>query len=166
MNRTIAHGIARTSILRTFGLTGLVLASLAGCNNDPRMPPFGAQPDPIGPNAYPQVVTDPSANRFLSVVYERIIVDQSNGERPLAVQVPVRSMTDNRFGMQYEYKWFDAQGREVGKSGPMYMNMDPRLEQAIRGNAMTLAATNWRLELRLAPVASKSPGTTGVSSEP
>lgn len=139
-----------TTPSRSMMLCGVLVAAVGcGCAQDPAKTPYAAQPDPIGPNAYPQVVVDGLAAPYVAAVYQRIVVDEPTAERPLAVFVPVRSLHDYRFGIQYEFKWLDAQGREVGKSGSMYQAMDPRMEQQLKGNAMTLAATQWRLEIRL-----------------
>jgi uncharacterized protein YcfL len=131
-------------------LAGLItsLALVGGCA-DPVKAPYAARPDTIGAAAYPQIAIDASAEPYVGVTYQRIVVDAPTGDKPLAVRVPVRSIADVRFAIQYEWRWFDAQGREVGRSGTQFQNMDPRMEQQLAGNALTSSATNWRLEIRV-----------------
>lgn len=135
----------RTLTLVTLaGLT--TLAALAGC--DTVRAPFSPPQDALPAEAYPAITLEPRLQSAFVVDATRIVVDPSTGDRPMAVQVPIRSLGDRMIKVQYEFQWFDAGGREVGRSGMRAEQFPARQQVNLKGNALTSQATGWRLEIR------------------
>ena len=78
------------------------------------------------------------------------LVDQPTDTRPLRVQVPVRSLSDSPFAVQYQWTWLDRDGRFIRTSGWMDAMMEPRQQVLMTGNALDGKAERWRLEIRSA----------------
>lgn len=134
------------------GLT-LALASvslLAACQQDTVKPPFTPATDPLPAQYYPAITLEPALAGALVVDPGRIVTDNPTMTTPLSVQVPIRSMADRMIKVQYEFQWFDAQGREVGRSGFKQEQFPARQQVMLAGNALSSAATGWRLEIRRA----------------
>ena len=120
---------------------------ITGCEAPPRTPSSPGQ-DPV--RAYPAAVIEPALQKFVVIDYTRIIFDAASTEKPMAVTVPARSTADNPFFIQYEFRWFDQQGREQGTSGWKFETMEPGQERMLSANALDSRATAWRLEIRSA----------------
>lgn len=145
MRRTPRRNPRRTpSILSVALLAGFVLA---GCNN-PR--PNPAQPDPFPPPInHPRVnVVSPQLERGIGVQEATII---PAGPGPMRVQVPVRSLTDHTYLLDYRFTFFDENGMMLEpRMGWRMVTMRPR--QIVQMNASSLddRAHDWRLELKWA----------------
>jgi uncharacterized protein YcfL len=136
------------STLALIALAGL--AALGACNSDPAMAPAGAPQDALAGDAYPAVRIEADLQGFVVVDYGRIIKDEPTDERPLGVQVPVRSTSDTVMRVQYRFLWFDAAGRTLGESGWRYETMSPRAQVLARANATRPDVRQWRMEIRSA----------------
>lgn len=124
------------------------VAALAGCDTMRGTPSPRVDPQPA--QSYPKVaVPDPALARSLGV-NPQTVVQTSGSETPLTVVVPVRSLVDNVMRVQYRWLWFDAMGRQVGQTTWANESLGPRLEVRFQGNATTLDARDWRLEIRSA----------------
>ncbi len=124
------------------------LAALSGCQTNT---PFAAQPDNVEHGTYPRIVVEAPLNKFVAVDYAGIVVDQATSDRPLAITVPVRSLSpDRRMNVQYQFTWLDRDGRQIGSGGWRYIVMEPRSQDRFTGNAMDNKATDYRLEIRSA----------------
>jgi len=66
------------------------------------------------------------------------------------VSVPVRSLADNQAAIQYEFTWFDQDGRELRRGGWRFTVLEPRLQKQLQGNALDSRSAGWRLEIRSA----------------
>jgi uncharacterized protein YcfL len=124
------------------------LALFAGGCQDTVKAPFTPGTDPLPAQFYPAITLEPALNGALVVDPSRIVSDLPTAETPLRVQVPLRSMADRMLKVQYEFQWFDAQGREVGRTGFKSEQFPARQQVMLSGNAMRSDAVGWRLEVR------------------
>ena len=129
-------------------LTTAALVLTAGGCQDTVKAPFTPGVDPLPTPYYPAITLEPALNGALVVDPSRIVTDLPTPETPLRVQVPLRSMADRMIKVQYEFQWFDAQGREVGRTGFKSEQFPARQQVMLTGNAMRSDATGWRLEVR------------------
>lgn len=141
---TLPHALRTPAVLAAAGLVALAV----GCSG-PR-PPAGAVADPVMQTAYPAITVDGSIQNFVAVDYTKIIADQATEDRPLSVQVPLRSQADNEMTVQYQFTWFDGQGRQVGETGWRTATLPSRRQMQLQGNAITRSASQWRLDVRSA----------------
>jgi Protein of unknown function (DUF1425) len=138
-----------TSVLWAVASVG-VASSIVGCVSDPmRAPPTGRQ-DPFPGREYPRVAIEQPLNQYLVPDYDRIVVDSPSPDRPMRVQVPVRSQSDSSMYVQYQFQWYDAEGRHIRDSGWKSVNIDPRLQVQLAANALDSKSADWRLEVRSA----------------
>lgn len=121
---------------------------MSACDSGPR-PPAGVGQDPVA-GAYPRITIDGGLARFLVADYPAVVTRPATEDKPLWVQVPVRSQADNEFIIQYNFTWLDAQGVKVGESGWRTENMPSRRQMMLSANAMTKQAVEWRLDVRSA----------------
>lgn len=124
-----------------------LLAPLSGCQDTVRAP-YTPAVDPLPTAYYPAITLEPALQGALVIDPNRIVTDNPTAETPLRVQVPLRSMADRMIKVQYEFQWFDAQGREVGRTGMKSEQFPARQQVMLTGNAMRSDATGWRLEVR------------------
>lgn len=139
-----------TTLLRSLAASASLAAvvALGGCANNA---PLAAQPDNVPHGSYPRISVEAPLNQFVGVDYSGIIVDQPTSDRPLAVTVPVRSLsTERRMNVQYQFTWLDQDGRQLGAGGWRYIVMEPRSQDRFAGNAMDNRAVDYRLEIRSA----------------
>lgn len=122
--------------------------ALAGC--DTVKAPDSPRADTIASGSYPNVVAESGLGQFMGVDVPQVIVDQPTDTRPLRVQVPVRSLSDSPFAVQYQWTWLDRDGRFIRTSGWMDAMMEPRQQVLMTGNALDGKAERWRLEIRSA----------------
>lgn len=140
---------------RGWMVTGLVMVGVAAlggacAGHDPmKAPPIGRQ-DSFPGQDYPHVAIEQPLNQYLVADYERIVVDEASQDRPMRVQVPVRSTSDSSMYVQYQFSWYDAQHRFVRDSGWKSVNIDPRLQVQLAANALDSKCADWRLEVRSA----------------
>lgn len=122
-------------------------ATLAGC--DTTRAPYAPAGDPLVASNYPKVAfLDKELTGMLVVDPNIVVVDRPEG-RPMKVTVPMRSVSDHAMKLQYQYIWRDALGRPVGNpSGWKYVVVEPRVQVPMQANAISMDATDWRLEIR------------------
>ncbi|MBL8746420.1 MAG: DUF1425 domain-containing protein [Phycisphaerae bacterium] len=129
-------------------MTLSVAVSAGGCDPQRRTPGVREDPQPTG--SYPIVAVEPGLQRYLGVDSERVVVDPATESVPMKVSVPVRSLADNQMAVQYEFTWFDDKGREVGRSGWLFVMLEPRVQRHFSANSVTTRARGWRMEVRSA----------------
>ena len=123
-------------------ILGLTAAILAGCDTTAR--PFGGRLDPAQP--YPKISVAPNLSHF--VAFTEPVVTPGTHDTPLHVVTPCRSTQDGITRVQYQYEWFDAQGRPVGESGWKYEVIPARMQIFLEANALSTDAKDWRLTVR------------------
>lgn len=131
------------------GLIGC--AGLAGCQAPYPRPTYGAQEDPQAAKNYPRVALvddDNLLQKSLVVDSGGIVVTGPDGNVPMAVAVPLRSIVNNRMRLQYQFYWRDANGVELRQSGWKRFEVEPGMQFQAKGSAATLDAVDWRLEVR------------------
>lgn len=134
--------------LALVAVTVAVALPLAACQEDHVRAPFTPAADPLPGEYYPAITLEPALNGVLVVDPNRIMIDPASPERPMRVQVPIRSLADRMVKVQYEFQWFDAQGREVGRSGFKSEQFPARQQVMLTANPMRSDAVGWRLEIR------------------
>lgn len=143
--------LARRRIFATVPVAAFASALvLSGCQQDQMKAPPGAQQDPFPGANYPRVAVEGQMQKWVAADYERVNVTDPTPDTPLRVDVPLRSLADLVMYAQYQFQWFDAQGRKVGESGWKAVTLEPRLQSILSANATTSKATDWRLEVRSA----------------
>ena len=77
------------------------------------------------------------------------IVTSSTPDRPMNVVVPVRSVTDKKLTLHYQFIFMDDRGRPLRPMGGwQYITVEPKLQIFMEGSALNTAATDYRLEIR------------------
>lgn len=137
MNRTIIVSAAALA------------AALGGCTTNNNVPP-GANQDPVLAHQYPFIVIERPLQDFAVVDYTAIVVDRSDGQRPMSVEVPLRSTAYEQMAVQWRYIWFDADGRQLKEDGWVFGVLEPGTQKIIKGNATSLDAAQYRFEVRSA----------------
>jgi uncharacterized protein YcfL len=136
----------RMGVAVAAGVMGLV----GGCRTTNDNVPFGARADGIAPEAYPGIAVEQPLQKFVVVDYPSVIVDRATAERPMRVQVPLRSTAYEQMSVQHNFTWYDAGGRQVGESGWRFVSLEPGLQTMLDGSARKLEAEKFRLEIRSA----------------
>lgn len=130
-------------------LVGAMTLGLGGC----RQPTIAPPPSPIAdPMEYPQITLSPDLARWIAVD-RPIVTGMGEDDGPLAVTVPVRTLTSRgeSIRVQYRYIFLDDRGRPVHPEGDWkYERMASRVQKFFEGNALDERATDWRLEIRTA----------------
>lgn len=144
---------------RWFILVGAVL--LAGCaESSQRKGPSEAPapavasaesvptPAPAPSAAYPQVVFLDGLER--SLVQEAPVVQLPDQTTPLRVRVPLRSVADVGFTVEYKWVFRDSAGDDTNRN-PVWRTITfaPRAREFISANAISLRAVDWELQLRI-----------------
>jgi hypothetical protein len=138
-------GNMRTGTLVTLALWGAVgagAAGLAGC--DTTAAPFPGRADPVQP--YPRVSV--AGPLYELVAFTEPTVTAGAGSSPMRVSTPCRSTQDGITRVQYQYEWFDAEGRPLDASGWKYVVIPARSEVFMESNALSSRAADWRLTVR------------------
>ncbi len=130
------------SIVTLLGITILSAGSLVGC--DTTAAPFGGRRDPV--MNYPKISTTGSLANLIA--FTEPTVTPATETTPLHVVTPCRSTQDGITRVQYQYEWFDANGRPLDPSGWKYIVIPARTQVFLEGNALTSKATDWRLTVR------------------
>ncbi|MBX3360554.1 MAG: DUF1425 domain-containing protein [Phycisphaeraceae bacterium] len=120
--------------------------SLVSCKTSDKPPP-GAMADPVLIENYPSVVALEGLQPYIGVSAP---VETRTPGQPLAVQVPVRALTNGaELNVQYRFFWLNDQQVPVQEDGEWrYMRMPARSQVFMSGNALDTRATRWRLEIR------------------
>jgi uncharacterized protein YcfL len=107
--------------------------------------------DKLPAQAYPKVaVLDGELARALAIDPSMVVVTPTDGNNPMSVSVPIRSLVDNTMRMEHCFIWFDAQGREVRRTVWKRQDIDPRVQIKLQSNAIDTRSVDWRLEIRSA----------------
>jgi len=128
-------------------ITAVSLAIAAGCSATPARP-RAAQQDPLAQEGYPAITVQSSLRDGVVVDYARIVFDEPTSVTPAAVQVPLRSNTRYGLNIQYQFSWYDADGRFVRDSGWKFVRLPSGQERALAANAIDDRSTAYRLEIR------------------
>jgi len=130
-------------------LTALLAGALAGCKGpDTVKAPGTPRPDPLA-GAQPKQIALSGLEEVL--VSGEPIVEPSTAERPMRVNVPVRSVADERLAVQYQFIFHDERGRPLDTNfGWKYRVLEPRLATSLEGQALNRNAADWRLVIRSA----------------
>jgi uncharacterized protein YcfL len=132
---------------RAIIMASITVACLGGCSTAPQSAPS----DPIPSKAYPQNVVLNGLENGL-VVSNHPVVEPGDGEsRPLKVQQPVRNVTDKVMFVQYQFQFYDRNGKRLSSDEPfVFKELAPKVEERVEGVALDPAATEWRLVMRSA----------------
>ena len=132
----------------------LALVVGAGCSStpstrQPQIAPHTAAADPLPPTEYPNIIMLENTHRYLVCGAPR--VEPPDGERPLRVTVPFRSLASESISIDYRYRFFDQDGNPM-RTGSEWrrMIMTPQVQELFIGAAHGVAATDWQLEVELA----------------
>jgi uncharacterized protein YcfL len=133
---------------RTIALTilfAVTLLPLSAC--DTVKAPAGVRQDPLHSTAYPQIVILGGLSEWIAG--DRPIIEPATPDKPMKVTVPIRSQADAGLNVQYQFTWFDAQGRPIGQpGGQRFVNIAPRTQVFLEGSPLETTAVDWRLEIR------------------
>ncbi|MFO0830594.1 MAG: hypothetical protein U0637_02000 [Phycisphaerales bacterium] len=137
----------RTRPLFAAAATLVAGASLGACANTANRTPFTGVYAPM--QQYPRVTVAGELSNFIAV--DAPIVEQGD---VMKVSVPVRLLSDpgNSSNIQYRVLFFNASGAPA-RGGAMnwrFVNLPPRNQVFLTGNAMDGDAVDWRCEVRLA----------------
>lgn len=122
--------------------------------------PTGADPDPIAVDDYPQIVLAPGLDKGL--VRGRPIVEHATDTKPMAVTVPMRSITKLGLRVQYRFTFMDGRGRPLkdNPGGWRYATVAPGTQVFMKANSTEVRTdegdvkqtnpVDWRLEIRAA----------------
>ena len=137
--------IGRHTIVLTVSLT-LVIA-LAGCKGpDTVKAPGTPRPDPLA-GAQPKQVALSGLDQVL--VAGEPVVEPSTEQKPMRVNVPVRSVSDDRLAVQYRFIFQDEKGRPLDTNPSWKFRMlEPRLSTSFEGQSLQRRAADWRLVIR------------------
>lgn len=121
--------------------------SLAGCANPAQRTPYTGVYAPM--QQYPNVTVAGEIGRFLAI--DQPVVEQDD---VMKVTVPVRLLSDPGYSssVQYRFLFQNANGAPA-RGGAMnwrFVNLPPRNQVFLTGNAMDTDAVDWRCEIRLA----------------
>lgn len=144
MHTTARH---RTRPLFTAAAAMIAGATLTGCASTTTRTPFTGQYAPL--QRYPRVEVAGELNQFIAV--DPPIVEQQD---VMKVSVPVRLLSDPGYSssIQYRVLFFNENGAPA-RGGAMnwrFVNLPPRNQVFLTGNAMDSDAADWRCEIRLA----------------
>lgn len=146
MPRTITTSGPAPAFALAVALVALTLG-LAGCR---QTGPNTVERDPdVGfDNPYPRVTYQMGLTES-EIVYDRPSVRRAEGNRPLEVTVPLRSLKDEQIAIQYQFVFYDEQGQLVRPAADWRRAVVPgRSVLYVTSNATSLAGDDWRLLLR------------------
>lgn len=144
-NYSILALISRTSFVV---LAMAMLLTITGCNDPVKAPTAGSH-DLLHPDDYPEISVQYELRKVLR--FERPMVTPSDGERPMQVVVGIRNIEKYGIKIQYQFEFFDANGKPLTPdSSWRYERLPVRLQKYLTSNAMTVNATSFRLSVRSA----------------
>ncbi len=141
--------IKKTMLVTMLFASAATSFSLLGCATTPARP-NPAQPDPLAQDGYPAVTVEQSLRKGVVVDYGRIVFDEPTRSTPAVVQVPLRSNTTATLNIQYQFSWFDADGRFVRNGGWKFVSLPRGQERIMQANAIDARSSAYRLEIRSA----------------
>ena len=136
--------------LLPFGFLVGVACILDGCAYDPVKAPPAGRADLLPVADYPQIVATQNLHHWL--VFSPASITPGSDDVTMDVSVPMRSKFDKGgLSLHYRFKFFDDRGRPLREEpGWIFKHVEPRLQYHLEGNALDLAAVDWRLEIRAA----------------
>jgi hypothetical protein len=130
----------------TLAVCALIASVQLGC--DTTKAPYAGSPDAITRATYPDVTVDGSLEGTTAIDYPSIVFTPTSADRPASVSVPMRSRADWDQIVMYQFRWFDAQGRQVGESQWRKEVLPARRNAMLKANALTSTAIAWRLDVQ------------------
>ena len=125
-------------------------AALLGCAQ-PR--PYGPPPpstpaiDPIPREMQPNVVVEPDIERLL--LRGEPTVARGEHSRNLAVTVPLRTVLDEEFAIEYRFVFLSPTGAEENARAPWRpLTLPARSQRVLEGRSIRSNTADWRLEIR------------------
>lgn len=119
--------------------------TLIGCDTV-KAPPSGRM-DKLSADQYPRGVVLEGFDEEL--VFGKSIVDPTTDDRPMRVTQAVRNISKRVLNIQYQFQFFDAQGRPLKTNqGWKFLNLAVRDEHFLEGAALDTNAVDWRLVVR------------------
>lgn len=119
----------------------------AGCDTVKAPASLSGDELPIG--SYPRVSVLDGLEK--AIVGSPAAITPSSAQTPMRVTVPVRSVVDQGLNIQYQFEFFDAQGRPLqNQTGQKFVHLQPRLQVFLEANALDTHAADWRLTIRAA----------------
>lgn len=129
----------------TLCVFALFSASLAACDTV-KAPPSGRM-DQLPADQYPRGVVLEGFDKEL--VFGKAVVDPTTEDRPMRVTQAVRNVSKRVLNIQYQFQFFDAQGRPLKTNqGWKFLNLAVRDEHFLEGAALDTNAVDWRLVVR------------------
>jgi uncharacterized protein YcfL len=123
----------------------LAVLLLVSCDTA-KAPPAG-RVDQLPPGQYPRNVVLEDFQKEL--VFGPAVVDPTTEDRPMRVTQPVRNVSGRVLNIQYQFQFFDAQGRPLKTNqGWKFLNLSERDEHFLEGAALDTDAADWRLVVR------------------
>lgn len=130
-------------------LVAIVVVTVAtGCRHDPDMSPAYGYDDP-----YASSINDPRitvlAQDLRSWLGFQAVTVADDGQAPMTVQVPVRNLSDSYKLIDYRVLFFDRAGLQLEPAmGWRFVSLEPKQIARLTGQARTLDAVDWRLEVK------------------
>lgn len=109
--------------------------------------PYTPAEDKVAYEDYPNVTIDPSLRG--SIVQSGVTSIPADSAYPLRVRLTLRSVVDLPLSIEYRVVYFDETGKKLTKY-PVWkvLRFEPRAQQVISSNAISMSATRWSVELR------------------
>ncbi|MCC7146232.1 MAG: DUF1425 domain-containing protein [Phycisphaeraceae bacterium] len=87
-----------------------------------------------------------------SLLAGEAMIEAPKDNRPLHVTVPIRNVYAYGVNVQYRFEFFDATGKPVAREEPgwRFQHLATDMQAFLDGNAMDMAAVDWRLTIRSA----------------
>ena len=125
----------------------LVLTS-AGCEHN-TSPSMGLGDPYLSPYNDPQItLLSPDLQRWLAFQSARI---ESDGNKPMQVEVPVRNLTNRNYPIDYRFTFFNRQGMQLKPTMQWrFANLAPKQVVSLSAGAMSAEAVSYRLEVKWA----------------
>jgi len=130
-------------------LSAVLLVPMIGCETHTIHPPTG-HADPVSsPENDPQIsVLAADLRGWLA--FQPAAIDR-DGQRPMAVQVPVRNIAERQYLIDYRFLFYDESGMELQPvMGWTMASLQPKQILRLSGNALSRDAVNYRLEIKWA----------------
>ncbi len=126
----------------------LFVAILSGCQAD-RSPGAGmADPYPAEVNDPRITVLAPDLRPWIG--FQDIRVDP-DADKPLAIDVPVRNLTERQYLIDYRFLFYDEDGMQISPAMSWRMvALEPKQNVRLHGRALDQDAVDFRLEVRWA----------------
>ncbi len=134
-------------MLKLTALTFVLFLTLAaGCTTpDPVMAPDAGQGDLLPIEDYPQIVVTSGLAPYLA--FGRGVFVNAP-ESPMSVQIPIRVLDELAVNIQYEFKFFDKNGRVLPGGIMRYERLPAKVQRFLTASALDTDAVDFRLTVR------------------